>query len=83
MWRAAGSVAGYDYSPEQAASGLIYDEATLDRYLADPLAVVPGSKMVNPVLNPEDRRALITYFRSQMPPPPPPPVETRKKRKKS
>ena len=84
--RLAGSVVGYDYSPEHTASGLIFDAPTLDRYLADPLAVVPGTKMVNPVLNAGDRHALITYFRSQMPPPPPPPAppaDTRKKKKRS
>ncbi|PLK27547.1 cytochrome c family protein [Novosphingobium sp. TH158] len=44
--RKAGSMTGYAYSPAMTASGLTWDEATLDAYLADPRAKVPGTKMV-------------------------------------
>ncbi len=43
--RKAGSAEGFNYSPAMKASGLIWDEATLHRYLANPRAVVPGTKM--------------------------------------
>ena len=43
--RKAGTLAGFSYSPGMTASGLTWDEATLDTYLADPRAKVPGTKM--------------------------------------
>lgn len=41
----AGSVAGFKYSPQLTASGLRWDEATLDRWITNPKAMVPGNKM--------------------------------------
>lgn len=43
--RKAGSAEGFNYSLAMKASGLIWDEATLHRYLANPRSVVPGTKM--------------------------------------
>lgn len=42
---AAGKVAGFKYSPPLAASGLRWDEATLDRWITNPKAMLPGNKM--------------------------------------
>ena len=41
----AGSVAGFAYSEANKASGLTWDEATLDAYLTNPMKMVPGTKM--------------------------------------
>ena len=41
----AGEVPNFEFSPAMLASGLTWDDATLDKYLADPRAVVPGTKM--------------------------------------
>lgn len=41
----AGHIAGFKYSQAMLDSGLTWNEATLDRYLADPKAVVPGTTM--------------------------------------
>ena len=38
----------YAYSPAMKASGLTWDDATLDRFLAAPQAVVPGTVMAFP-----------------------------------
>lgn len=46
--RKAGSVPGYSYSSANKNSGITWDEATLSRYLADPQAVVHGTKMTFP-----------------------------------
>ena len=35
----------YAYSPALKKSGLVWDEATLDRWLTDPAKTVPGTKM--------------------------------------
>ena len=43
--RKAGSLDDFSYSPAMKGSGLVWDDATLHRYLANPRAVVPGTKM--------------------------------------
>jgi cytochrome c len=64
--RPAGAASGFDYSDamrEKAAAGLTWDAATLDRYIADPEAVVPGTRMSVPPLRDEQERAdLIAYL---------------------
>lgn len=64
--RPAAAIAGFDYSDamrEKAAAGLIWDAATLDRYLADPEAVVPGTRMsVPPMRDRQERADLIAYL---------------------
>ena len=64
--RPAASLAGFDYSDAmkgRAASGLVWDEATLDAYVADPESVVPGTRMsAPPVREAQDRADLIAYL---------------------
>ena len=44
---------------------LTWDEATLDKYLTDPKATVPGNKMLFiGVKNDDDRKAIIAYLKS-------------------
>lgn len=43
--RKAGTAPGYHYSPAMANSGLTWDVATFQKYIADPKGVVPGNKM--------------------------------------
>ncbi len=52
----------YSYSPALKSSGLTWDQATLDRFLASPTTVVPGSAMVIPVPQQTDRENLVAYF---------------------
>lgn len=61
--RQAGSLEGYPFSEALAASELTWDEASLDRFLADPDAAVPGSEMtVGTVADADNRTAIITYL---------------------
>jgi cytochrome c2 len=61
--RPAGQIPGFDYSPANKGSGLTWDTATLDRYLADPQAVVPNTIMPYPGLKDDAKRAnLIAYL---------------------
>ena len=61
--RAAGSVAGFNYSDGNKNSGLTWDQATLDRFLTSPRATVPGTKMAYAgVKNDQQRRDLIAYL---------------------
>lgn len=60
--RRAGSVAGFDYSPALRAAELVWNDATLDRWLADPEATNPGQKMNYRVADARDRADLIAYL---------------------
>ena len=55
----------FDYSPAMKNSGLTWNQATLDRFLADPMGVVPGTKMAYPGLkDAAKRRAMIEYLKT-------------------
>jgi cytochrome c len=43
--RKAGTAAGYAYSQAMKASDITWDEATLDKFIADPDHVVPNNNM--------------------------------------
>lgn len=61
--RRAGGLAGFRYSAALRDSGLKWDEATLERWIEKPTALVPGTTMIYvgmPIA--ADRRALIAYL---------------------
>lgn len=61
--RKAASVAGYAYSEPLKNAGLTWDEPTLDKWLAGPMQMVPGTKMVFPGMPDAARRkAVIDYL---------------------
>ncbi|MEO6040374.1 MAG: c-type cytochrome [Croceibacterium sp.] len=61
----AGTVPGYDFSDAMKSSGLVWNQASLDRYLTDPKGVVPGTKMGFPGLkDAAKRQAVIAYLKS-------------------
>jgi cytochrome c len=61
----AGSVAGFNYSPALKASKIVWDEQTLDEYLAAPTQKVPASRMVVKVTDPARRAVLIDYLKAE------------------
>ncbi|HLW25089.1 MAG TPA: c-type cytochrome [Steroidobacteraceae bacterium] len=63
--RKAGAVEGYPYSPALRHSGLVWDAATLDRWLTNPQALVPGAKMFFTLPNGRDRADVIAYLAQQ------------------
>jgi len=63
--RNAGSVSGFPYSAALKASGLTWTSQTLDRFLADPGAMVPGTAMPIKVPDARMRADLIAYFAAQ------------------
>jgi len=61
--RHSASVEGFKYSDAMKAANKTWDEATLDVYLTDPKAMIPGTKMTFPGLaKAEDRANLIAYL---------------------
>ena len=61
--RKSGEEPGFNYSTGMQSAGLTWDEKTLDQYLTDPKAFVPGNKMLFPgVKDAGDRKALIDYL---------------------
>ena len=61
--RAAASVPNYRYSEGLSASGLVWDAATLDRWLAGPQHMVPDTKMLfRGLTDPLDRAMVIAYL---------------------
>jgi len=63
--RTAGTAEGYTkYSDAMIASGVVWDDATLDQYLADPKGFIPGNKMsFTGLKKAEDRAAVIAYLK--------------------
>jgi cytochrome c len=60
--RVAGTVPGYAYSPALKASHIVWDPDTLDRWLTNPQALVPGAKMFFAMPNARDRADVIAYL---------------------
>lgn len=63
--RRAASIADYAYSPALRNSGLTWDEATLNRWLVNPSALVPGTKMFFKIDDAQSRADIIAYLKEQ------------------
>lgn len=60
--RGAGEAPDYPYSPALEASDLIWNEQTLDAFLAAPQRLIPGNRMLSPPLTDPARRADLIFF---------------------
>ena len=61
--RKAASLESYNYSDAMKKYDNAWDPQTLDTYLADPRAVVPGTKMIFPGIKEEkERQDVIAYL---------------------
>lgn len=58
----AASIPGFNYSPALKESGIIWDRASLDEWLAAPMKMVPGTRMVIGIPNEEARQSVIDYM---------------------
>ena len=63
--RAAGSVPGYVYSPGLKNSHIVWDRDTLDQWLTNPQALVPGAKMFFALPSAQDRADVIAFLAEQ------------------
>lgn len=62
--REAGSSSFRAYSPALKSSGITWNAATLDRYLAAPTRLVPGTRMTVALPDAKQRAAIIAYLNS-------------------
>lgn len=61
----AGQVNGYNYSEAMESSQIVWDRPTLMRFLGDPGAELPGTKMVFAgIENGDERSAIVDYLES-------------------
>jgi glucose/arabinose dehydrogenase/cytochrome c2 len=60
--RKAGSSPHFNYTKAMRESGLTWDAATLNRFLASPMTVLPGTTMPMPVPNDVNRADVIAYL---------------------
>jgi len=68
--RKAGTERGYAYSQSLKDSGVTWDAATLDKWIADPGAVIPGNDMSPPYSGIADasvRKQIIAYLKTLAP----------------
>lgn len=62
--RRSGAVAGFHYSPALQRLGVTWNDTTLDRWLASPTSMAPGTTMGVVTPNAQDRADIIAYLRS-------------------
>jgi cytochrome c len=61
--RKAGSISGFNYSAALKGSGITWDENSLERWLSDTDATVPGNDMDFRVLKANERLNIIAYLK--------------------
>ena len=62
--RHVAQVAGFDYSPALRRSHVVWNAKSLDRWLTDPEAFIPGQKMGYSVPDAQDRTDIIAFLAS-------------------
>ena len=67
--RRAGAVPGFAYSPALASSKLVWNASTLDRWLSNPEALVPGQRMGYSLSDAAQRADVIAYLSTLKPAP--------------
>lgn len=63
--RKAGTYPGFQYSEANRDSGLVWTPEQLDKYLINPQAVVPRTKMIFPGLKDEQKRKNVIAYLEQ------------------
>lgn len=66
--RKAGTARGYTYSPAMRGARIVWNEATLDRFLQNPQQMVRGTRMGFRLTDPARRADVIAYLRQQVAP---------------
>jgi cytochrome c len=61
--RTTGAVAGFPYSDALKNAHIVWNDASLEKWLTDPDAFLPGNNMDFLVPKPQERKDLIAYFK--------------------
>lgn len=65
MGTKAGDIPGFNFSPALKESGLVWNDETLDQWLASPRKLVPGTRMAYAGMsNPAQRKEVIEYIKT-------------------
>jgi cytochrome c len=64
--RKAGSIEGFAFSPAMKSSGITWDEANLDKFIANPEAVVSGNGMkpFGGIADAGERKKIVDYLKT-------------------
>lgn len=73
VWRRAGALKDFDYSPALRASKILWTRATLKAWLSDPEALIPGQGMDYRLEDAQGREDVVAYLATlkRLPPPVP------------
>ncbi len=63
--RKAGSAPGFAYSPGVKRSKIIWGDATLDKWLTNPQATIPGARMAFRLGDPAKRADVIAFLKRE------------------
>lgn len=63
--RTSGTISGFDYSPALKNAHIVWNEKTLESWLADPDSLVPGNNMEFHVAKPQERLDIIRYLQAE------------------
>jgi len=58
----SGTVAGFDFSPAMKDANITWDDANLDKYLANPTGFIHGTRMLINLPSNTDRQNVIAYL---------------------
>jgi cytochrome c len=61
--RMSGTVPGYNYSSALRNAKIVWTEKNLDKWLAGPQKLVPGTRMFFQLANPQDRADVIAFLK--------------------
>lgn len=62
--RRAGTVRGFQYSASLKSSGVVWGDANLERWMADPDTMVPGNDMGFRVPKAQERKDIVAFLKS-------------------
>lgn len=63
--RHSGTAAGYNYSEANKSSGIVWNKETFEKYINDPRAMIPGTKMIFPGIRDPKKVADLWAYVSQ------------------
>jgi cytochrome c2 len=61
--RTSGEITGFAYSAALSKAHIVWNDASLEQWLADPDAFIPGNNMEFQVPKPQERRDLIAFLK--------------------